>query len=174
MGIAGSLMVISICWWLAFFTNGEGYHNFHHAFGNDYRNGFRWYHWDPSKWMISGLGYLGLAQNLRRTPEAIILKARLETSFDEFRTRWSSEEVPAQLEQMRFALETKLHDFQQKLRAFHAWKERKTAKRLRFRRARSRYWKRRLHLEHMALEEALSEFRDQLRTALQRSAPSLA
>jgi stearoyl-CoA desaturase (delta-9 desaturase) len=26
-------------------THGEGYHNFHHKFQFDYRNGIRWYHW---------------------------------------------------------------------------------------------------------------------------------
>ncbi len=151
------------CWWLSFFTNGEGFHNFHHAFGNDFRNGVRWYNWDPSKWMICGMDQLGIARNLRRTPDAIILKARLETSFDEFRTGWSSEEIPAQLEQMRLSLENKLHEFQQKLREFQAWKDSKTARHLRFRRARGRYWKRRLKSERLMLEASLAEFREQLR-----------
>ena len=38
--------------WLAFLTYGEGYHNFHHQFAHDYRNGIRWWQWDPSKWII--------------------------------------------------------------------------------------------------------------------------
>ena len=38
--------------WLAFLTFGEGYHNFHHTFQADYRNGHKWYHMDPSKWWI--------------------------------------------------------------------------------------------------------------------------
>ena len=33
-------------------TFGEGYHNFHHMFAHDYRNGVRWWQWDPSKWCI--------------------------------------------------------------------------------------------------------------------------
>jgi len=36
----------------AFLTFGEGYHNFHHEFPNDYRNGIMWYHYDPTKWLI--------------------------------------------------------------------------------------------------------------------------
>ncbi|MCP5009985.1 MAG: acyl-CoA desaturase, partial [Aestuariibacter sp.] len=40
---------------LAFFTFGEGYHNFHHIFEYDYRNGIRWYQFDPTKWLIKGL-----------------------------------------------------------------------------------------------------------------------
>ena len=41
--------------WVALVTNGEGYHNFHHRFPTDFRNGLRWYQWDPSKWWIRGL-----------------------------------------------------------------------------------------------------------------------
>jgi stearoyl-CoA desaturase (delta-9 desaturase) len=48
-------------------TNGEGYHNFHHRFPNDYRNGVRWYHWDPTKWLIWLLSLVGLTSELKRT-----------------------------------------------------------------------------------------------------------
>lgn len=59
-------------WWLAFFTNGEGYHNFHHYFHFDYRNGYKWYQWDPTKWTIGVLSWFGWAKNLKRaTPTAI-------------------------------------------------------------------------------------------------------
>ena len=51
---------------LAFLTVGEGYHNYHHTFASDYRNGFRWYHFDPTKWMIWTLSRLGLAHDLKR------------------------------------------------------------------------------------------------------------
>ena len=62
---------------LAFVTNGEGYHNFHHKFPSDFRNGVRWYQWDPTKWLITLLGFLGLARDLVKTPESIIEKTRL-------------------------------------------------------------------------------------------------
>ncbi|MCC2618249.1 fatty acid desaturase [Aestuariibacter halophilus] len=62
---------------LAFFTFGEGYHNFHHIFEYDYRNGIRWYQFDPTKWLIRGLSAVGLASHLRRTPEERIEKAQL-------------------------------------------------------------------------------------------------
>lgn len=62
---------------LAFFTYGEGFHNFHHKFANDYRNGIRWYHWDPTKWTIRSLSFLGFTWNLQKTGETDILKARL-------------------------------------------------------------------------------------------------
>jgi fatty-acid desaturase len=50
---------------LAFFTYGEGYHNFHHLFASDYRNGIRWWQWDPTKWLIRAMSMLGLASKLR-------------------------------------------------------------------------------------------------------------
>lgn len=62
---------------LAFFTFGEGYHNFHHSFQADYRNGLRWYHWDPTKWWIRSLALCGLADRLKRARLDEILKARL-------------------------------------------------------------------------------------------------
>ena len=40
---------------IAVVTYGEGYHNFHHIFAHDYRNGVRWWQWDPTKWLIAGL-----------------------------------------------------------------------------------------------------------------------
>lgn len=51
---------------LSFLTFGEGYHNYHHTFANDYRNGVRWFHFDPTKWLIWGLSKLQLASDLRR------------------------------------------------------------------------------------------------------------
>jgi stearoyl-CoA desaturase (delta-9 desaturase) len=54
-------------WLNALLTNGEGFHNFHHRFPVDYRNGIRWYHWDPSKWCIFLMSKAGLAWDLKRT-----------------------------------------------------------------------------------------------------------
>ncbi len=50
---------------LAFITFGEGYHNYHHAFASDYRNGVRWYHFDPTKWLIWTAAQLGLVKDRR-------------------------------------------------------------------------------------------------------------
>jgi stearoyl-CoA desaturase (Delta-9 desaturase) len=54
---------------ISLLTFGEGYHNYHHTFANDYRNGIRWYHFDPTKWMIWALERLGLASSLKRVNE---------------------------------------------------------------------------------------------------------
>lgn len=54
---------------MALFTFGEGYHNYHHSFQHDYRNGIRPWHFDPTKWTIWTLSKLGLASDLRRVEE---------------------------------------------------------------------------------------------------------
>ncbi len=64
-------------WFIAFLTFGEGYHNFHHRFAGDYRNGVRWYQWDPSKWIIAFLEKTGLAWDVRRVSNFRILEAQL-------------------------------------------------------------------------------------------------
>ncbi|NBU62538.1 MAG: acyl-CoA desaturase [Chlamydiae bacterium] len=51
---------------ISLLTYGEGYHNYHHTFANDYRNGIKWYHYDPTKWLIFLFSKVGLAYNLRR------------------------------------------------------------------------------------------------------------
>jgi stearoyl-CoA desaturase (delta-9 desaturase) len=62
-------------WLNALLTNGEGFHNFHHRFPVDYRNGIRWYHWDPSKWCIFLMSKAGLAWDLKRTSDQRIADA---------------------------------------------------------------------------------------------------
>ncbi len=64
-------------WFVALVTNGEGYHNFHHRFPTDFRNGIRWYDWDPSKWIIAMMGRLGLCWDLQTVSQFNILQARI-------------------------------------------------------------------------------------------------
>jgi len=52
-------------WLVSLLTFGEGYHNYHHTYQSDYRNGPRWYNFDPSKWLIYTLSLIGLASGLR-------------------------------------------------------------------------------------------------------------
>lgn len=63
---------------VALFTFGEGYHNYHHIFEYDYRNGIRWWQYDPTKWLIKSLSWVKLTTNLRTTPEERIEKAKLQ------------------------------------------------------------------------------------------------
>lgn len=65
-------------YFISILTFGEGYHNYHHTYANDYRNGIRWYHFDPSKWMIWTLNKLGLAYNLKQM-DKLTIKKRMVT-----------------------------------------------------------------------------------------------
>lgn len=60
---------------IALLTYGEGYHNYHHTFQWDYRNGVRWYHFDPSKWLIASLEKCKLASNLKVAAPELIEKS---------------------------------------------------------------------------------------------------
>jgi len=91
-------------WFVALLTFGEGYHNFHHRFPSDYRNGVRWYHWDPSKWVIALLGRAGLATNLKKISEFRIVEARLAGEKLLLAERLKNLDNPALLERIQDAL----------------------------------------------------------------------
>lgn len=61
---------------IALISWGEGYHNFHHRFPSDYRNGVRWWHFDPTKWLVWGLSKVRQTKGLRRTPDHVIERAK--------------------------------------------------------------------------------------------------
>ena len=64
-------------WLMAIVTFGEGYHNFHHEFQHDYRNGVKPWQIDPTKWLIWSLSRFGLVSKLRRVSREKILLAEL-------------------------------------------------------------------------------------------------
>ena len=66
-------------WFMALFTFGEGYHNYHHKFQWDYRNGIKWYNFDPSKWIIKSLSFFKITYSLKEAPRYSILKAKINT-----------------------------------------------------------------------------------------------
>jgi stearoyl-CoA desaturase (delta-9 desaturase) len=66
---------------LAIFTWGEGYHNYHHFFQYDYRNGVKWWQYDPTKWLIAGLSKLGLTTDLRTVDDTTIKHAEVQMQF---------------------------------------------------------------------------------------------
>ena len=100
---------------LALLTFGEGYHNFHHIFENDYRNGIRWWQFDPTKWLIKSCSYLGLTEKLRVSPEDKIEKARLAMVLKYQQKKLAnhphSEMMLVRLQQEYDALISKLNDF---------------------------------------------------------------
>jgi stearoyl-CoA desaturase (Delta-9 desaturase) len=64
-------------WLMAIVTFGEGYHNYHHEFQHDYRNGVKPWQFDPTKWLIWTLSKFGLVSKLRRVSREKILLAEL-------------------------------------------------------------------------------------------------
>jgi stearoyl-CoA desaturase (delta-9 desaturase) len=86
---------------VALLTFGEGYHNFHHMFAHDYRNGVRWWQWDPSKWFINTMHWLGLAHNLKSVPWFRIQRALLDTQFRRAERQLERQSDGANVEQLR-------------------------------------------------------------------------
>jgi stearoyl-CoA desaturase (delta-9 desaturase) len=79
--------------WMAPFLLGENWHNFHHAFPSDYRNGPKWYQLDVHKWIIWTLAKLNLAYDLKRTSDIRIIaqrKSALGHAFKNVSDRWSA------------------------------------------------------------------------------------
>lgn len=79
---------------MAWFTFGEGYHNFHHTFQHDYRNGVKPWHFDPTKWCIWLLAKAGLAEQLRRVPNETILLAEVAEQQRQIAEKIDSTSVP--------------------------------------------------------------------------------
>lgn len=93
-------------YFLSMLTFGEGYHNYHHTFANDYRNGIRWFHFDPTKWLIWTLHKLGLVHDLKRmSPYAIKRRMVIEHKnylIDQLKAYWNSktEELEKQINEL--------------------------------------------------------------------------
>ena len=90
---------------MAILTFGEGYHNYHHTFQSDYRNGVKWWHYDPTKWFIYICSLFGLTSNLKRVSENQIMKQKqfmaMENSRDKFYRKFNilpSNEIYTQIE----------------------------------------------------------------------------
>ncbi len=69
-------------WLVSLFTFGEGFHNYHHTFPNDYRNGISPLAWDPSKWMIWALSLVGVTYDLRRIERVQQWKRRVRSAIE--------------------------------------------------------------------------------------------
>src|SRR5712672_1794812 len=59
-------------WLLALFTMGEGWHNNHHACQSSVRQGFRWWEFDPTFYILKVLSLLRVVWDLKRPPEAVV------------------------------------------------------------------------------------------------------
>jgi stearoyl-CoA desaturase (Delta-9 desaturase) len=76
-------------WVTALLTCGEGYHNYHHQFALDYRNGVRYFQFDPTKWFIFALSKVGLTNDLKRIDASKILAYRLKTEEERLKQRFA-------------------------------------------------------------------------------------
>ena len=74
-------------WILAPLTYGEGFHNFHHMWQWDYRNGALWYQWDSTKWILNVLAWMGLVSRFRRVPVTAMERARIGMEEKRLRER---------------------------------------------------------------------------------------
>lgn len=118
---------------LALFTYGEGYHNYHHLFQNDYRNGVRWYQYDPTKWLIKSCSWIGLTNDLRVTPKFRIREAmitrQLEVARDKLENQRFINHIKQRLGAIEYAkwrdtLETQIEfEYQQLSALLLEWKE---------------------------------------------------
>jgi stearoyl-CoA desaturase (Delta-9 desaturase) len=119
------------CYTVCLVTFGEGYHNYHHTFAGDYRNGIKWYHFDPTKWMIWTLYKLGLASNLKRTSpvqirEKMILEGK-EAISNKLKDFWveNKASLEASVEKVSSEFLAKVSRFQELSTQYKAYKKQK-------------------------------------------------
>jgi stearoyl-CoA desaturase (delta-9 desaturase) len=146
---------------LAFFTYGEGYHNYHHIFAHDYRNGVRWWQWDPTKWMIAGLSYVGLTKRLKRTPAFQIQRALLSMQFTRAQEKLARHHQAghSHIEQLRQRI---AHEYDAFTAALSEWAKVKEQWLEEKKRMMVEHW------EHSALQQRLLEIEASLRTQRRR------
>jgi stearoyl-CoA desaturase (Delta-9 desaturase) len=59
-------------WLLAIFTMGEGWHNNHHAYQSSVRQGFKWWEFDATFYLLKVLSWSGLVWDLKLPPEMVL------------------------------------------------------------------------------------------------------
>jgi stearoyl-CoA desaturase (delta-9 desaturase) len=145
-------------WIMAIFTYGEGYHNYHHEFQHDYRNGVKPWQFDPTKWIIWGLSRLGLTWNLRTVPSEKIMLAEMaekERAFQERVAKHSQSMTEATLARLATARE------QVKIKAEEWEKSRKEFLSV----AESKLEEQRVHIRH--LQKEWNQAAEDLRASIQ-------
>jgi stearoyl-CoA desaturase (delta-9 desaturase) len=147
---------------LAFFTYGEGYHNYHHIFAHDYRNGVRWWQWDPTKWLIAGLSFVGITRRLKRTPGFQIQRALLAMQFTRAQRKLAQLHHAAShshIEQLRQRI---AHEYETFLAALSEWARVKEQWLEEKKRVVVEHW------EHSEIQQRLLEIEASLRTQRRR------
>jgi stearoyl-CoA desaturase (delta-9 desaturase) len=76
---------------IAVITGGEGWHNNHHYLPASVRQGFRWWEYDPTWYVLKGLSALHVVRDLKNPPARLLDQARVsDGAFDigMFRSYW--------------------------------------------------------------------------------------
>lgn len=108
---------------VALLTYGEGYHNFHHAFQYDYRNAIKWWQFDPTKWFIKCLSWLGLAKNLKKIPEEKIARSIAEQQLNNAQGKLMKLSLPNK-EELQLSIQKEYDDLVSKMNEFYQVKKR--------------------------------------------------
>lgn len=149
-------------WLMALFTFGEGYHNFHHEFQHDYRNGVKPWQFDPTKWAIWLFHQCGLTNDLRRVPAEKISLAEIAEKQRQLQLRLETKSV-----HLSDSMHSLLQMAQEQLhRAAQNWEQRKseyaraTEKKLEASRERIAELKREFELAAAHLREAIQHWHE--------------
>ena len=59
-------------WWLAIITLGEGWHNNHHFYQSSTRQGFKWWQYDITYYILKVMSWVGLVWDLREPPREVV------------------------------------------------------------------------------------------------------
>ena len=123
-------------WWLAIITLGEGWHNTHPASQRSTRQGFRWYEFDPTYYVLKAMSWVGLVWDLGEPPVEVVRNERrlgaavLERVARQLAERFPPGTVAAHVAQAResFDAHPKVIELRAKLaagqtRAEEAWHE---------------------------------------------------
>lgn len=145
-------------WWLGAFTFGEGYHNFHHKFQADYRNGIHWYQFDLAKWWLFAMSLFGQASRFRKAPDALIMKARLEMQMRRVEERLAASGAPQRMWEL---VQARLQDGRTRLESSM---ERYHTAKLEYRRQKAA-WSAEMRKQFAG---KLDEYQDELETARRR------
>ena len=65
---------------LAILTLGEGWHNNHHTYMTSANQGFYWWEWDPTYYILKALSWVGITKDLRRAPLDTLEAKRIDRS----------------------------------------------------------------------------------------------
>jgi len=146
-------------WAVALLTFGEGYHSFHHRFPADFRNGVRWYNWDPAKWFIQSLRVIGLATNLRATEAPRIEQARMEVAVKVLEAKLAKAEPTIGME-IRARIQRARTSFESALALWRKQKEERQQ-------GVSSQWRETQRTYDMHLKQARQEWREVVRACKQ-------